>query len=209
MERIKYVFVFAFLMAIFPLVSKADCSYERQASLSKIASNVQFNYTYDKESDISFNVLITNLTDDIYLVDGDNNVISGAGEKSLNYFPGQKIEYTIFSNDDSCRGDVIQKRYVNLPVYNTYSTLDVCKENPGFSLCGMWVDLTGYTYEQFIDELEKYKNDKNKSVSKDTNKLSFWDFVSENKMTFIIIFIAIIILVFAFLFVRSKREVRR
>ena len=47
MRYIKYV-VFTFICMIFvPLVSYADCDYQREAELSRIASNVQINYTYE------------------------------------------------------------------------------------------------------------------------------------------------------------------
>ena len=88
MKRVyKYLLVFLGSLFLFPLVSNAECSYERQAELSKIASNVQFSYTYEVvEGTPQFNVNIINLTNDIYVQytnDMFRPIISGVGEKTI------------------------------------------------------------------------------------------------------------------------------
>ena len=64
-KQIKYVIFALMCMCVTPLITHAECDYQRKAELSRMASNVQFSYTYDEN--IDFTVNITNIIDDIYV----------------------------------------------------------------------------------------------------------------------------------------------
>lgn len=160
-RKIKY-FVFAIIcMCITPLITHAECDYQRLAELSRIASNVQFNYNYDLSQGLSFTLYVTNLTNDIYAVDAYGNRFSGAGEKSLVYSSadvtgfqnGDQVAFKFYSNDNNCKDEEIVTKYVNFPTYNPYSRFDICRQYPNFKYCQMWIDTSYLTYEEFEQEL--------------------------------------------------------
>ena len=59
--RVKYVICALICMCVTPTFVHAKCDYQRQAELSRIASNVQLAYTYDSTE---FTVFVSNLTID-------------------------------------------------------------------------------------------------------------------------------------------------
>lgn len=202
MKRVyKYLFVFLGSLFIFPLVSNAQCSYERQAELSKIAANVKFSYTYDTTNGFpTFNVIITNLTNDIYVEhtnDMFGSIISGVGEKQFSSTNGDNLTFDIYSNDNNCRGTKIMTQYLNLPKYNDLSNREECKENPDFKYCQVWNDNENITSENFDTSLKKYKNDHEDTQK--TNDSDVWSkikiFLLQNKIILITSGICIIILV--------------
>ena len=162
-KQIKYVFFAVICMCVTPLVTHAECDYQRQAELSRLASNVQMSYTYDVANGVNFTLYMTNLTNDVYIVDEFGNTFSGVGEKSMLYSSsnvsgfqqGKQVGFEIYSNDNNCKDYLIMNKYINFPKFNAYSTLDECKQHPNFKYCQMWVDTSSITYDQFIDELNK------------------------------------------------------
>ena len=66
----KYLIFFIICFFLNPIISNAECSYERQAELSKIASNVQIAYSYENDmGNPVFSVNIINITNDIYVLE--------------------------------------------------------------------------------------------------------------------------------------------
>ncbi len=165
-NQIKYVFFTLICMCVAPLITRAECDYQRQAELLRIASNVQFSYNYNMNEGLTFTLYVNNLTDDIYVVDSYGQRLSGAGEKQLIYSPsrvsgfqsGDQVRFEIYSNDSNCPSNLLITKYVNFPIFNPYSNLDECKQNPNFKYCQIWVDTSSVTYEQFTSELNSTKN---------------------------------------------------
>ena len=58
-----------FCLFLFPSISYAECDYQRTSELNKIASNVQFSYSYDVGDNNIPNIYlnISNITSDIYV----------------------------------------------------------------------------------------------------------------------------------------------
>ena len=72
-KKIKYVLFTLICMCVTPLITHAECDYQRQAELARLASNVQLTYTYN--SDSGFQVIMTNLTSDLYAVNNYGQTI--------------------------------------------------------------------------------------------------------------------------------------
>lgn len=201
MKRVyKYLFVFLGSLFIFPLVSNAQCSYERQAELSKIAANVKFSYTYEMQQTVelrpAFKIYITNLTKDIYIRDEYNDLtILGTGEKQINYSDLSSATFTIYSNDSACRGELLMTQHVNMPSYNSYSQSEKCKQNPDFKFCALW-NAEPSSETQFDEELEKKQNKTEVKENEDENGLVY--FFNQNKkiiITTILAFAALIVII--------------
>lgn len=168
-KRIKYMFFALLCMCVTPIITHAECDYQRQAELARLASNVQLNYNYDVSSGLKFTLYVTNLTNDLYMVDSYGNYFSGGAERSLVYSSNtvsgfnnkDNISFTIYSNDSECRGSELITKYISFPSFNPYSYNDECQENPNFKYCQTWMDTSSVNYDEFVNELAKYKSNSN------------------------------------------------
>ena len=175
----RYLLPIIAMVCMLPGFAKASCSTDRIAELSKMASNVNISYTYEiGNSGAEFKITMNNLTPDIYLGnDLYDKTYSGQGEvkDDFIYLYGQTITYTIYSNDNSCKGEALSNKYVTLPYYNVFSRLDECKEHPKFTYCKQWQDTKGLTMDDFDKALAEYTKDGTNPNSKETNKASFFE----------------------------------
>ena len=182
-----------------PLVH-AQCDYTRGAELSKLASNVKISYTYDTSS--NFNVVLTNITNDIYVTDNYGTQFYNF-ESNKTYYSGEKLSFSIYSNDNNCKGELLLTKYLSLPSYNVYYNTAECAENPDFKYCQKWGDLKLKSGE-FDTALTAYKTAN--ELKNTTIKLSLWDAIlnvyDENKPIIIFSFALIILLIVAFIFKR-------
>ena len=146
------------ILFLLPLNVKAECNYERQAELSRIAANVQLSYTYKIENDNvpTFYVNVLNVSDDIYVVDQENNYQAQGAESTFRY-TGGTAKYDIYSKDPNCYGEKLLTQYVTMPVFNSYSTSEECKEVTNFKYCQAWLD-TEITEDEFLEAIKAYKN---------------------------------------------------
>ena len=83
----KRYLLIVLLFLIMPNMVSAKCSNERIAELAKIAENINVDYTYViGPTDAEFTVTVSNLTNDLYLIDNENNIrVSGTGNKVINH----------------------------------------------------------------------------------------------------------------------------
>lgn len=155
--RVKIIAFFLLLLFIFPNNVRAECDNTRLSDLSSIAGNVRLSTTYRLVDNYPiFTVEISNITDDIYLVDNKGTVFTKASNVK-DYYHFQSPSYVIYSNDPNCYGFKLLERNISIPHYNTYSLLDVCKNSPGDSLCGLWGYSGFATEEEFLKAFnEKY-----------------------------------------------------
>ena len=219
--KIRYLVFLLVCMFIFPLLTNAECNYQRKAELSKIAGNVQFSYNYTVSSGIQYDVHITNLTDDVYIVDNYDNVLRGSNDITfpysnfleLTFFPGDTVSFSIYSNDVNCKDELLMKKSITLPNYNYYALSEECENYPNFKYCNLWgkVDVD---YEKFYSELNKYIQNSKASINKQKktilNKtISFALDVWNSSIFKVIIFIVTICsLIFLFIKFLKKRRVR-
>ena len=207
MKYVKYCIMFMIGMGILPLVTHAECSYERQAELSRIAGNVQFNYEYDLNQELMIETTISNVMPDIVVVDNESTVFTNF-ESKKRYYGGETIRYDIYSKDTSCGTDSLLTKYVNLPTFNQFSLLDECIKYPDFGYCQMWGDF-GISYETFKKELSKYekKLEANNKTKNEGEKFSLMVFFEENKVMIILMLIVLVMLIGLFI-LKTKKELR-
>lgn len=168
----KYLLIILTCFFITPLITKADCSYEREAELSRIASNVKFSYTYEIDENLkpNFTVQIMNVTNDIYISDDQGHTYQNQSEFSQTYLPGERITYTIYTTDDSCAKKEIMNYYLTIPFFNYYSLIPECKASPEFYLCRVWANSANYTVPQIIEKLNEYKAEANSNLKTESNQ---------------------------------------
>lgn len=183
----KYMFFALTCMCVMPLVTHAECDYQRQAELSRLASNVQFAYTADIGDKIAFDLTVTNLTDDLYMVDSYGNYFTGeettltySGADMSGFGSGETVTFIIYSNDANCYGTKILTKYITFPEYNLYSNMDECTNNPTFKYCQFWLNTSSLTLTQFYSEYEAYIEEQNEvTESEEVEESSFWSTLSE------------------------------
>lgn len=221
-KKIKYLLLFAVIWLL-PNVVHAQCSYERVAELSRMASNVQLSYSYDfKDHNPIFRVTATNLTNDIYMTTSGNIPdengqapwsFTGTGEKNIYFADGAYATFQFYSNDRNCLGEELLTSYINLPLYNSYSTTDECQKHPYFKYCKMWSGDNAVETSKFTNEYNEYKNLVETAQENEKNKKqSFLDILT-NSLPFSNLYIWIvvgmlIILLVVFVNLTAKRRRR-
>lgn len=205
----QYLLIFS-IFTLMPSIAYAECSYEREAELSRIAANVGFSYNYEMVSGYpEFTVNITNISDDIYVIDSQGNIFSHNKEFNPKYSHGKKITYDIYSNDNNCKSEKILTTYVSLPFFNQYSMLSECKEYAEFNLCSLWYNTASYTEEEFYDELEKYKvssSHKEESEEKTLFERIKEVFMEKTNFVYLILSIVGIVMLIGIYVVRKVRK---
>ena len=169
MKRIRYLMFVMLCAFLSPLVIKAQCTDQRMAELNKIAGNVQVGYSYklDEQGLPSLMLHVTNVTNDIFIINENYDVIENSGvlEYTIGDIPltGMKIEIEIYSNDDLCKGEKLLTKYVNLPYLNDAFNSDTCKEHSDFKYCGLWSEEAVNT-DMFNSELNDYLSKQSSSA---------------------------------------------
>ena len=165
MKRIKVIlFVFSLLM-IMPNVVNAECDYTQKSKLQALASNLNFTYNY-KETDnginssVDFNITISNLNPNFYIVDQSNIRVLYYNNKNEvtinNYKPGTTTEFIIYGNSGDCKGLELLSNYITLPSYNRFYKDSVCDGIEDYKLCKRWtkVDLS---HDEFVKKVNEYR----------------------------------------------------
>lgn len=205
-REVKYLFFALICMCVTPLITRAECDYQRQAELSRLASNVQLAYTYDGTN---FTVYMTNLTPDLYAEDNYGRIYYGDGNEKTFNFHSDTVRFDIYSNDSACRGEKLLRKTINLPTINAYSLYDECKQYPNFKYCQKWGNFT-ITQEQFNLSLNNYKQELNAKVqSQIEEKSSVWEIILEtlqNNVPMFIFFGVIIGLTVIVIMFRRRKE---
>lgn len=206
MIRGRYIVFALFCLFFFPIVTRAECSYERMAELNKIAGNVQVSYSYDpiKDAngnvvDVTSNLLFSNVSPDIYLVDDLDNVIDK--DSVISYEFSDDVEVSIYSKDPNCYGIQIVKNYISIPHINSLYYSDDCVQNPGFKFCQLWLDSNSIDYDVFKSELAKYK----KQLEGDYNQSDNSSFNFDYKLIIIPVIIVTLVIIFLF-FLKRRRK---
>lgn len=205
MRCLKYVIITILFMVSFPMITKADCSYERQAELSRIAGNVGFSYGYEitNENEPVFTVTVINVTGDIYVRDALTEKIVTTSEGTFTYSNvGGSINYDIYSNDANCRGEKIMRQSVTLPPYNKYSQNEDCTLHREYKYCQPWIDTSGVSEETFDEGLYGYVYGMSSDIDA-TGKIDVSEWF-EQYMPLIVVCIGGLILLPILIFIRRK-----
>lgn len=169
----KKVIILLILMIIVPMKIDASCNSKELADLRKLANNVNLSYEYNPNEPEYFRVVINNIHPKIYVIDkitGEKYYYENStnGQVTTNRFSGiNKMEYVVYSNVSGCYNELSRKS-IELPIYNIYYEYDICNGIEDFYLCNKWNPYEG-TYEEFVSEVNLYKNSLNSGIVEDSN----------------------------------------
>ncbi len=140
------------------------CDNRTMADYRELAGNIKIYTDYSIiENQATFDVIITNLPRDVYILDTINNKTYQYADFTTStelvikgYRENQRITYQIFMNMGGCYGQLLTTTYATLPNYNEYSSDPVCEGAEEFSLCQKWGTVsTGYN--DFVTQVNEYK----------------------------------------------------
>ncbi len=165
----KRVIIIMFLMLLIPLmkVNGYYCTFGETSLYKDMAANINVSYDYvEKNNDVSFSVTLTNLRQELYIVDTTNDkkyeyeldeiVIDG-------YKAGQTIKYDVYAAAEYCSGTYLYSILLNLPFYNKYYKDDICVGLENYAYCKKWYNHK-LSYDEFKKKVNDYKESLNPSV---------------------------------------------
>lgn len=209
----KCIFViFLFVLMLLPINIGATCSYEDEAALSKLASYVNYDYKYDKNTGI-YSVVFNNVPSELKIVYNNIHYRSFNNKVTLNDISSsnEKNIYIYSSDNSKCPNINLQGIYINLPIYNKFYDSEECKAYPKFELCKEFVEKE-FDESYFRNNLDEYilnsalKDYKPKEVNKNNSKMDI-DFNYKSKILLIIsLFLFLVLTINIFIIVRRKKK---
>ena len=145
------------------------------------AKNIEVEAIPMTEDLIYYVIKISNLTPDVYVTvyeDDNKTTTTYTYEDSTDgvieiehWYIYEKVYYTVnvYSSVDGCTDESLNEIKVNTKKFNERSRSVICEENPDYEKCGVFYEEANgeeITDEEFLEEIEKYNEEKN---------LSFWD----------------------------------
>lgn len=160
------------------------CSYQQQARLKGLASNINTSYDFvEKNNKATFSITLTNLNPDLYIIDMTNNKTYEYTKDEIKingYSSGQVVKYQVYSNVEFC-SNLLYTISVALPSYNPYYKESVCDGLNNYSLCERWTK-HNLNKEQFIERVNQYRDSlRGGSTEIETPKEedAIWDIILE------------------------------
>jgi hypothetical protein len=165
----------------------SSCSYSEQAALNEIVGNVKVSYEAAEYTDTDgwvdpdtlepgevtywyLNINILNVTDDIYVVVEDDyedatrtyyyDTTNGTGEIVIvQDYMDEPVNYTInlYSNNESCKGELYRTINLTTPWYNEYSRSSLCDGIDDYYYCQTYISGERIADEELNDKILEYK----------------------------------------------------
>lgn len=199
MRKVKlFIFlVFSFLVFI-EKFDAAECSYKEEIELSKKASLVSANYTYEyvydqnklNNKNVKYIINIYNISDglrimvrnslnndNLYSFNNSNILNNTVTFETFNSDENTTYNIVVLSDTSNCSGSLRTITLVT-PKYNEFSQKEECKENPDFKLCSTFYSYS-ITNSKFESEYKKYID---KKKIKEENKPSIEEKTKEKNL---------------------------
>lgn len=186
--------------------AESSCSYSEQVEFNNLAANIRATYEavdiyYGKAIDIDgtgeevdvysrgLKISILNITDDIYI-----KVKNTITEEEKTYYYKDTIDgvltfdtdevdevtayqVEIYANKYSCINELYRVYSFTTPRYNSYSKMEICKDNPGFYYCQEFVQSKEIDINTFYKNLDNYKIKEEEKIEEESK--TFWDRIKE------------------------------
>lgn len=161
---IYLILIFSILVIPKNVSAAGLCDNKTMADYRELAGNIKIYTDYNIiENQATFDVIITNLPKDVYIVDTYFEKtyhyadFTTETELVLKGFPeNRRLTFQIFMDSTGCYGGLLANRYVTLPNYNEYSSDEVCNGALEYSLCQRWGSVS-VSYNDFVAQVNEYK----------------------------------------------------
>ncbi len=182
----------------------------------------EFEATYNY-----YRIYISNITEDLYVTvynevtdevntytyaDSDNGTITFDYENLLAI---TNFVITVYSSDvTNCPNTELYTIYLTTPMFNEYSTYQMCEGNEEFYLCHPFLSVSSVGFEQFVKYLEQYEaghiDQEGEEIVEPTEEDSngFIDFITDHLTVIIIVVVVIVLLggLITFVIIRKQRS---
>lgn len=125
------------------------------------------------------------------------------------------VTYTIkifASSNTGCEGTALSTKYVAVPRYNDYSEYSLCSQVPEYFACERYVTFEEIDFSKFIEQVTKEIENKNKQAEEEKENGKWYNevgnFISENKVYFIVGGVALVVIAGVVTVVIIKRRRR-
>ena len=159
MGEYKRLVLLLFLFFSMSRVNAAACDNALKVDYQNRATNISYTYTYN-DSNNTFNILFTNITDGLFLMDMNNmkEYRNNAEITVYNAIPGNRYRFGVFTSDDNpCKHSSVYNIYVSLPFYNPYYNDALCDGINNYKYCKKFVK-KNITYDEFKENVVNYRN---------------------------------------------------
>lgn len=102
-----------------------------------------------------FDITVTNVYDDLYVVDASGKEYSKSEFVIKGLEDNQKLSFEVHSKECD---DIVATKDISLPAYNKYYSTEYCKGISEYSICNKWKTLSpSDTDEKVKAETDKYR----------------------------------------------------
>lgn len=218
MKKVKFIILIILLFILNIRVVSAKCNNSYLSELRGISSNVNFSYDYYIENgDAIFNLIINNLTPNMYIINNDSNErynyenttngeLTIYGLKNLS-----SISFSMYAVGEGCDNKKLLTKYIKLPSYNQYYENEICKGIEEFQLCNKWLKQE-ISYNTFTEQVKKYKQSLESKTDGDDSEITIKDDLIDkivkyySKYYYVILIIIIVICAIIILYQNKKNR---
>ena len=212
MGKMKCARISLFLFLGISNVNAAACDNALKVDYQNRAKNISYSYTYN-DSNNTFNILFTNITDGLYLTDMDTmQEHKNNGEIIIyNVISGKSYRYGVFTSDrNPCSGSSIYNIYVTLPFYNPYYKDGLCEGINSYKYCKKFINKS-VTYEEFVENVTNYKKslekqDDDTDVLEKTFLEKAFDLIVNFYLSYYFIILPIVILITVIAIIKENKK---
>lgn len=184
------------LLLVLPVSTHAkECTNKEITDLKRVASNINYSYEYYlNNNEMFFDITITNIYNNIYVIDTENNKsYSNSEVKISKKESGQTLKFNVYSK--TCN-ELLSSKTILLPAYNKFYERIECEDISEFKYCSKWGNYK-ITDKEFLTKVDEYKQQHFASVDEDvivykTEIAGFYVFVGLSLFILLIILIFII-----------------
>lgn len=122
----KIIFILLLNIIFIPFL-KADCDYQNEVRLGKLASSITYEYKYDKIHN-NFTLTLYNVNDELYITYNLKVLVPTNNTITINNInEGTYLSLPVEALKGSCNGSLMTL-YIILPYYNKYYNSTRCEE---------------------------------------------------------------------------------
>ena len=207
MKKMFYITFFFVLLFNMGVVKAEKCDDEDMARLKGLAGGVNYNSNFIGDRDDSddlqlYEVSFVGITDELYIGDSERSFKVTRDGEIINLSSG--VTYLeIYSK--YCRDLRLKSIKIDLPKFNSYSTLEECEglQDSDFEECNPWYQ--GVVSNSFYDDVADYRKQSGKSEDEE-EKFNVKDYFFEHKYIFIGVGVVILFIVIISIVVSNRKN---
>lgn len=232
---IMAVSTFMFTSTVFAAEKEKTCTAMQLGELRELAANIKVTYipktmVIETSEDVEtgatsytsryVEIKVYNMHSKLYMdVQNDSNfktivsVANLSNDGTITFTQDmvkKKVNYTfkVMSDEYGCQGNTLRTIKLSLPIYNSYSELEICSEIPEYYLCQEFVTspVDGATFYEKVDAYKAKLLEQNKNNGEDNTGGVNKTFASASKYKYLIVGVIVALGVIITIVIIKRRE---